>query len=192
MIPALTHAGVLPPFLPNTDPAISSAMAPYSVTLSEVVARFANTPDRIEIFRGLLGYRQLLRDAGITDGFQWIDGSYVEDCERNRGRSPSDIDLVTFAKRPSGCADKTIWGDFVKKNAALFTPIEIKRQHRCDAYFVDLDLPGETIVANTKYWFGLFSHQRSSFLWKGLLTIPLQADDQIALASLNGGDSYAP
>jgi hypothetical protein len=42
------------------------------------------------------------------------------------------------------------------------------------------------IVANRiAYWFGLFSHQRTSNLWKGMVQIPLLADDEDALAVID-------
>ena len=40
----------------------------------EVFARFGSTPERKAILVGLLGYRQALRDRGLIEGFQWIDG----------------------------------------------------------------------------------------------------------------------
>jgi hypothetical protein len=191
MIPALNQSGVLPPFLPNAGPVLA-AMAPYQANLTELVIRFASTPERVEIIRGLLDYRKLLLDAGITDGFQWIDGSYVESCEHHRGRPPSDIDIVTFAERPAKCVDDTLWGTFVQQNkTGLFDRGSIKRQYRCDAFYEDLSLPSRVIVSRATYWFGLFSHQRTTYLWKGLLVIPLQADDQAALALLNGGINHA-
>jgi hypothetical protein len=167
-------------------------MAPYEATLVEIATRFADTPERVEILCGFMGYRQLLRDAGITDGFQWINGSYVEDCEQYRGRPPQDLDIVTFAERPSACADDTSWRAFVRQNTvSLFDPAAVRSAYRCDAYYVDLALPSSNIVSQTKYWFGLFSHQRTTYLWKGILSIPLQADDLAALALLNGGTDHA-
>jgi len=192
MIPALNHSGVLPPFLPNLGPTASAAMAPYQTSLSELVMRFANTPARIEIMHGLLNYRKLLLDAGIINGFQWIDGSYVENCEHHRNRPPSDIDIVTFAERPAKFCDDALWNTFVKNNILnLFNRDTIKRQYHCDAFYEDLGLPSKVIVSRASYWFGLFSHQRITYLWKGLLFISLQADDQVALAILNGGINNA-
>jgi len=192
MIPALSQSGLLPPFLPNAGPTQSAAMAPYKATVAEVVSRFANTQERETILRGLLSYRQLLRDAGITSGFQWIDGSYVEDCERRRNRAPGDVDVVTFAERPTSHLDDAAWGAFVRRNQGrLFDRASIKRQYSCDAFYEDLCLPSRVIVSRARYWFGLFSHERATFLWKGLIEIPLQADDQAALALLNGGTGNA-
>jgi len=188
MIPTLNQSGVLPPFLPTAGPTQSAAMAPYKASLTEVVARFATTPERIDIIRGFLGYRQLLHNAGIVDGFQWINGSYVENCEQYRGKPPSDIDVVTFAERPVNFTDDTLWIQFVARNRNnLFDRNSIKQNYRCDSFYEDLSLPNKVLVSRARYWFGLFSHQRTTYLWKGLLVIPLQADDQAALALLNGG-----
>lgn len=190
MIPTLSQSGFLPPFLPNAGPTEPAAMAPYQADLVEVVQRFAWSPERAEIMRGLLNYRQQLRQAGIHDGFQWVDGSYMEDCEKHRSRPPSDIDLVTFAERPTAYQDAELWKDFVASNRTLFDPPTLKRTYRCDAYYEDLGLPSKVIVSRSRYWFGLFSHQRVTYLWKGLLMIPLQSDDSQALALL-GGSNHA-
>jgi hypothetical protein len=189
MIPTLNQSGVLPPFLPNAEPTQFAAMAPYEADLTEVVARFATTPERVDILRGLVSYRQLLRDAGIMDGFQWVDGSYVENCEQYRGRQPNDIDIVTFAERPVNCTDDAQWVAFVAKNKSqLFDRRSIKQAYLCDAFYEDLGLPSKVIVSRARYWFGLFSHQRTTYLWKGLLAIPLQADDQAAIAQIGGAN----
>ena len=42
---------------------------------------FAASPDRIRILRGLLAYRAPLRQRGISSGFQWLDGSFLEHKE---------------------------------------------------------------------------------------------------------------
>ena len=191
MIPEFNQSGVLPPFLPKMDPTMSSARAPYKTDIRKVIERFATTPERIEIIRGLLNYRKLLRNAGITDGVQWLDGSYIEDCERNRGCPPNDIDIVTFAERPISCTDDAQWDAFVQQNDVLFDRDTIKKQYRCDVFYEDLGLPGKVIVSRSSYWFGLFSHLRTTYLWKGLLSIPLQADDQAALSLLNGDSNHA-
>ncbi|MHB1055760.1 MAG: DUF6932 family protein [Thermoleophilia bacterium] len=185
MIPDLNHSGVLPPFLPSTGPTVAASMAPYSAGLVEIVERFGHTDVRANLIRGLIDYRKLLREMGIINGFQWIDGSFVEECETHRRRPPSDIDLVTFAERPSGYQNPSDWQDFFNQNIGIFKPDEMKIKYSCDAYYEDLDLPGQIIVKRASYWFGLLSHQRESFLWKGLLAVPLKADDDAALDILN-------
>ena len=128
-----------------------------------------------------------MRNAGIEQGFQWIDGSFLEDCERNRGRPPNDVDLVTFARRPDQYNQDAKWRVFVEANDDLFNRKKVKETYRCDAFYVDLFLPPEAVVSRTRYWFGLFSHQRSSYLWKGLIEVPLVDDDDGARALLGGG-----
>ncbi len=132
MIPSLNQSGVLPPFLPNAGPTESAAMAPYQATLVEIVQRFASSPERVSILNGLLRYREKLRSYGIIDGFQWIDGSYLEDCEKHRSRPPSDIDLVTFAERPVHCSDLSSWKDFVAQNRSSLL-IEMQSSRRIPA-----------------------------------------------------------
>ena len=71
----------MPPFLGSTPGAAPSLMSPYDVTASEIVARFGTTPGRREILRGWLDHRAAMRVIGIDKGFQWLDGSFVEDKE---------------------------------------------------------------------------------------------------------------
>ena len=105
MIPVHNHEGVLPPFLPGGSPTEPGEMAPYKTNFSEVVQRYGETPERLAILEGLLAYRAALRGAGIINGFQWLDGSFVEDCEKNRNRPPTDIDIITFSFRPKEYAE---------------------------------------------------------------------------------------
>jgi hypothetical protein len=49
---------------------------------------------------------------------------------------------------------------------------------------VDLDKKPFLIVDDTRYWFGLFSHQRVTSLWKGMLSVSLQSDDDAARSLL--------
>lgn len=182
MIPELNQSGVLPPFIPEQGPTDPSGMAPYRSTIAEFVERYSQSPERIAILKGLLGYRRKLREIGITQGFQWLDGSFVENVELNRGRPPADVDLVTFAFRPTESNDD--WKNLVYNNKELFLPEESKEKYCCDAYFVDLNLHPIHIVSNTRYWFGLFSHQRESYLWKGMIEVPIQCADDEALKFL--------
>jgi hypothetical protein len=77
MIPAFNTSGVLPPFDPAGTPTNRNSMAPYRTTMVEIARRFCSSEARIAIMRGLINYRAELRAAGIVDGFQWIDGSFV-------------------------------------------------------------------------------------------------------------------
>ena len=62
-------------------------------------------------------------------------------------------------------------------NIDLFDPMKTKATFGCDAYFVSLDIPPHLLVADTMYWHGLFSHQRVTSLWKGLIQVSLASDD---------------
>lgn len=190
MIPGFNQSGVLPPFLPNSSPTVPADMSPYKATMLELAQRYGNTPERRVILTGLLDFRDAMRAAGFNNGFQWINGSFVEDCERIRNRPPDDIDVVTFSRRLGGY-NSDQWRLFVRTNPQLFNPGIVKLTYKCDAYFEDLDLPAEAIVSKSRYWFGLFSHQRDTSLWKGLLEIPL-VDNDIAARQLIGGGSSAP
>lgn len=154
--------------------------------MSEVQQAFAASAQRQGLLRGLLAYRRDLMAAGITAGFQVIDGSFTEDSERTKGRPPNDIDLVTFAHLPVQGIDV---GPFIIANEHLFNPARTKALYSCDAYFVDFGKPPHLLVADTAYWFGLFSHQRNTALWKGLVSVSLASDDVVvdrALQALLG------
>jgi len=179
LIPDHTHSGVLPPFLPNSAPHASAAMAPYKVDFFDFAKKFSTSTDRIKILLGLAEYRAALRSIGINNGFQWIDGSFVENCEVTRGRAPNDIDLITFSSRPDHLTDSEAWKRLVVSRPDIFDPEQSKKSFYCDAYFVDLKSNPIYLVNQTKYWFGLFSHQRDTFLWKGMLELSLDTSDEM-------------
>jgi hypothetical protein len=165
-------------------------MAPYKVTLLEVAQQFSSSVARRAIIGGLVSYRAELLKAGITSGFQWIDGSFVEEVEKNAGRPPTDIDIITFAERPSAYLDFQKWSNFVNSRKDLFLPPESKKHYKCDAYYIDMWLPPAILISQTRYWFGLFSHQRDTFLWKGMLEVPL-CDDKDVISFLSYGGKNA-
>jgi hypothetical protein len=175
-IPAFTTSGVLPPFIGDT-PTEPAQMAPYPVSFSDLANRFGATPQRWTLLNGLAAFRSALRATGIVAGFQWIDGSFLEDAEALRGRPPADIDLVTFAVLPPAMTPR----DFAARYRPLLNPRETRAAYGCDAYFVDLGLGArrpDLLVMQARYWYGLFSHQRASSLWKGMLQIDLFSDDE--------------
>lgn len=65
----------------------------------------------------------------------------------------------------------------------------VKEVYKCDSYFVDLSKDARYIVEDTMYFYGLFSHQRSTFMWKGLVKVPMRSDDDEALALLNAREA---
>lgn len=189
MIPAFELSGVLPPFI-GDSPTTPANQAPYKVKLAEFVKHFATSDERIEILKGLLKYRIALKSKDIISGFQWIDGSFVENVEMIRGRAPNDVDLVTFAERPIGMNDSD-WRGFSISNRDLFSTANLKTKYKCDAYYVDLAMSPKLLVSQTAYWFGLFSHQRETSLWKGMLQVDLLCDETLILANLIKGDYNA-
>jgi hypothetical protein len=108
-----------------------------------------------------------------------MDGSFVEDVEQMRGRPPADIDVVTFGFTPT-FADQAAFHAWLAPNRELFDQRETKRRYKCDAYFVDMGKRPDLLVDDTRYWFGLFSHQRETSLWKGMVQMPLVSDDDQA------------
>lgn len=190
MIPVFNDGGVLPPFVEG-DATGERALprSPYRSTMLSLVERFATSRERSVILRGLIGLRSALRDAGIVEGLQWIDGSFVEDCEAVKGRPPGDVDVVNLVRRPHGCEEDEAWGAFLTRNIALIDAAQTKAMYHCDAYFIDLDADRTFVVEQTAYWFGLFSHQRDSFRWKGMVQLELIEDDGPAEAALNAMDA---
>jgi len=136
------------------------------------------------LLRSLFKYRQTLRDLGLS-GYQWVDGSFVEDVEQNQGRPPGDIDLVTHVGRPADAADPNTWDDFLTQNWGALFPEDMGLH----CFMLDLMLPPDVVVSQSVYWFGLFSHQRNTALWKGIVQIDLAVDDAAALAMLEAGDA---
>jgi hypothetical protein len=157
-LPAFLPSGVLPPFL--DDPA-SLVRSPYRCSMVEVARTFGTTAARRRILHGLLRYRAELRRVGVGDGFQWLDGSFAE----RRGAEPKDVDVVTFAKRvpPKAVVSEA--------DRALFDPDRARAEFSCDAYFVSLGT--HRLVDVVTYWYGLLSHRRDSFEWKGMVRVEL-------------------
>lgn len=175
MFPGFNPSGVIPPFIASP---VNQDGAPYETNLTAIVYQLGTTPERRALLQGLLDFRAALRNAGITAGFQILNGSFTENCEQLRGVPPGDIDVVTFAHVPA--ATQAQLQEFLTEHGQLFDPPQVKEQFRCDAYFVDLGKNAQLIVEDTFYWYGLFSHQKTTFTWKGTLRVPLMADDVVA------------
>lgn len=180
-IPSFTIDGVLPPYIGSQGPGGAfHNLSPYEVSAIEVVTTFATTDNRRDILRKWLDHRSQLRSAGIGRGFQWLDGSFLEQKE------PNDLDTVSFIYRPAHATQMADWNTFLVGNYALFDRGKLKRDFRLDALFIDLHGDAETIVEVARYYMGLFSHRRGDGLWKGMLKVRLEnaADDTDAFAIL--------
>lgn len=178
-IPDWNPQGVLPPNDP-VDPT-AAERSPYTVSLTDLVLHFGTTEKRQTILGGLLGLRAALHAAGLAEGFQWVDGSYLEDIERTENRDPADIDVVTFFHLPEGETQQS----FASAHPHLFNHADTKSRFHVDAYFVPLnDNPPEYLVERSAYWYSLWSHRRNG-QWKGYLQIDLAiTHDAIAVAEL--------
>ena len=130
MIPHMNASSVLPPYI-GLEPGVKADMSPYVVSMSDVVARFATSLERVAILRGLLSYRDAVRALGLTEGHQWLDGSFVEDVESVRKRPPQDIDIVTFTPILGTVAAKR---ELVQANLAIFDSRIARQTYRCDAF----------------------------------------------------------
>ena len=179
MIPAFGISGVLPPFI-GAGPADRVLTSPYPAAISEIVSRFATSVERVAVLRSLLKYREALAAIGISAGIQWIDGSFVENCETIRQRPPADVDVVTFAYRPPSVLRDPDWLQLFLANTNLFDPPRTKADFLCDAYYIDLNKPAHFVVMDTAYFNGLFSHQRDTAQWKGMILVDLNSDDAAA------------
>ena len=131
MIPAWNNIGALPPIAPGA-PGHSSERSPYAVNIHQIVGTFGFTERRRTILRGVLGYRESMYRAGITRGFQWIDGSFIEDVETLENRDPNDLDVVTFFHLPQGMDQR----EFFHKHGDLFRLDQLERNTKSMATHV--------------------------------------------------------
>jgi hypothetical protein len=181
MIPGFNHSHVLPPFV--GERMTSAHSSPYPVTASELVQRFAFNEARLVVLDGLLRYRAELRGLGFTQGFQWLDGSFVEDVEARDNRPPNDIDVVTFVCPPEGMSSPEV-RQMLASRPDLFDHALCKQAFRCDTSIVNLTTSPQWLVTQTRYWYGLYSHRRGDALWKGMLQVSLDSDDALAKTML--------
>lgn len=180
-IPSFDHNLVLPPHTGN--PALLTDVSPYEATIMEFCQRFSTTPQRIEILKGLVSFRLKMISYGITDGFQWVDGSFTEDIEKSEGRAPNDIDIVTFFKGLTPPQQSNIIANF----SEFVDPSLSKANYKLDHYPVDFGFDPLQTVESTKYWIQLFCHNRKG-VWKGMVKLSLSTDrtvDETALSFLN-------
>jgi hypothetical protein len=129
-----------------------------------------------------LDFRNNIHGLGVRSGYQWLDGSFLEDIERKENRDPQDLDLVTvFAGIDA--ADLTA---IEAACPAFIDRKESKRLYLLDHFPFRADESIVLTIESTRYWIQLFTHRRDQ-IWKGMLRIALDtpADDAAALAALN-------
>lgn len=175
-IPPWTSDGVLPPI--NASHPVSPMRSPYVVSLTDYVLRFGDTAERRAILEGFLRYRAALHAAGLVQGFQWLDGSFLEHIELTEGRAPNDIDVVTFYRLPSGVTQRRL----ATSLDTLIDPGAVKATFCIDGYLVGLGMEPERLVAHNAYWYSVWSHRRSQ-LWKGFVQVDLGGTEDAAASA---------
>jgi hypothetical protein len=189
-LPSFDLRGLLPPFV-GAD-ATTADRSPYWATMPELVGAFGTTPHRRQLLRNLIAYRALLAQEGYLGGIQFIDGSFVENVEA-LNRNPSDIDVFSILSAPPRyLTDPGAW----QATGLPFWNAEVanrglnKQRFSLDTYavlFEERQAQPMNLISDIIYWYGLFSHQRDTFAWKGFAGLALDpAADQAALSQLGG------
>ena len=190
-LPSFDLRGLLPPFV-GTD-AATQDRSPYWATMPELVSAFGTTPHRRALLRNLIAYRALLAQGGYVGGIQFIDGSFVENVEALANRDPSDIDVFSILSAPPRyLTDPAAW----QATGLPFWNAEVanrdlnKQRFSLDTYavlFEEIQAQPINYINQIIYWYGLFSHQRDTFAWKGFAGLALDpAADQVALSQIGG------
>lgn len=179
MIPPFDHNNVLPPYQ-GGDPTIRGCMSPYKSDIMEFCQHFAMTQERIAILKGFVSFRLECLKFGVQCGYQWIDGSFVENVEVSQRRAPNDVDVVTMFALPDVIMQMVIANNF----PAFVSPRLSKMLYKVDHYpCLVNDTPFKTIES-VKYWNQLFGHNREG-VWKGMVELPLYNNDVMDMQALN-------
>jgi hypothetical protein len=180
-IPEFDHNNVLPPHLGN--PTQREHLSPYHCSILEFCHKFSTSNHRIQILINFINFRKRMNSEGIIHGFQWLDGSFVENIEVSENRQPNDLDVVTFFGGLDIEKQKEIRINFPE----FANPGLAKTKYLLDHYPVDFSYRPDVTVEQTRYWVQLFTHNRVN-VWKGILQLSLNTpiDDEHALEYLNG------
>lgn len=172
VVPDWTNAGTVPPIRPGAAGS-SQDRSPYQVGVAHFCEQFGTTQERRHILNGFLDFRLELHNAGLVEGFQWLDGSFLERVELTEQRAPRDIDIVTFLELPANDTQATLLG----RAPQLFDQSRLKKDYNVDAYFSVLGQRlGSSMVRQIAYWYSMWSHRRDG-LWKGFVQVNLAPDD---------------
>lgn len=170
--------------LPGNDASnpVGGYRAPYPAALLDVVMRFGTSGERRQVLHGWLAHRAALHGLGVASGFQWVDGSFVEDVEALRGRPPNDVDVVSFVEVPPTLPPYD--------EALDHGPT--KARYKVDSYFVELNLlPADELAQQAAYWYSVWGHTRAE-QWKGFLQVDMAPhEDGAAQAWLDAADAAA-
>ena len=146
--------------------------SPYHASFRGLIERFATTPERVQLLHNLLNYREALYGVGVIEGFQWINGSFVEHVEaRDRpGKEPRpyDIDVVTFYHQPD---------DQPPEFHDLFRPSIVRNRYNIDAFNLVMGTPTTNhLVESVAYWYGMWSTRREDQMPKGFVQVNLDPE----------------
>lgn len=178
-IPNWTMSGIIPPIRPGV-PGYHTDRAPYHALLEEFIERFAISADRAVILQGLLNYRAALYNIGVVEGFQWLNGSFLENVEDTENRSPRDIDVVTFYRMPQGYTQASLMPLIMP----LVDTTASKASYCVDGYTFELDRPlSKFDVRQTAYWYSMWSHRRDG-IWKGFVQVDLDPATDVICGTL--------
>lgn len=188
-IPAFNDNYLLPPFRADRFDVIDNFhdnyLSPYKCTLIEVFEKFGITKKRIKILKGLYLFRRELNRHNITQGYQWLYGSFTENIEAAENRSPNDLDIATFYQNSSDIENKfleKIFPEFIcnKKSKAKY-----ELDHSSYKVFASPPhfLTPVDIVSDLTQ---LYTHNRKG-VWKGILRLELNTpyEDEKAIQYLN-------
>lgn len=181
-IPLFDHNLVLPPHL--GDSTLPDHLSPFPCTTVHLCERLGTTPERRMILASFLDFRERLTSEGLTTGFQWLDGSFLENIESRESRPPKDLDVVTVYWGYDLAFQTALQGRFPEFSA----PDLAKGNYSLDHYPLDAGYSPEVTVELTRYWISLFSHSRLG-VWKGMLRVELNtpAEDAAARVELAKG-----
>ena len=180
--------GVLPPHngSRNGGTVSQADLSPFRATTLELCQKFGTTPERRNILRGYLQMRARLSDLQVVDGFQWVDGHFLEDYEKRTRKSPEHIRVVTFCRTSPLIADPNY--------ARLFEPLKTISATRAafnvDHNLIPLTWPAQDIIEATRFYSAMLSHSDNG-VWKGYVRINLNTpqDDTAAQELLAAKDT---
>ena len=204
-----SYGGLLPPYIGDSA-ASPSYRSPYSISVETLVAELGTTQLRRELLVGFLSFRSRLRNAGVENAWQWINGSFVENeilRPRDDGKEhPQDIDVVTLWHLPDEqFAGAQTWAEiyqreqeFTDKHPEVFDRDRVKMELRVDSLWIPLIQEIPRIVEQVSYWYGLWSHTKPSnefqygeMAWKGFIQVGFNTrEDDLAQDALRRLDGH--
>lgn len=175
ILPEWNTEGLLPSVYDSSIENGGEIRSPYRIDLASFMNRFAFSPARRKLCRKLLSFRKDLHQTGIRSGFQWLDGSFLENIEVIEQRDPRDIDVVTFYHPPHGENEESLY----EKYNLLFAPGKVKINYAIDNYYHTLGKKLDaTQVRKISYWYSMWGYRRDGYS-KGFVEVSLDPSQDI-------------